>query len=247
MNSIKSSNIKAQTVFSNQADVKIPFFNKLNPEIIKLSNQKLNINGLDLMGLFHDDSVPVIFFDPQYRGVLDNLSYGNEGERQIGRSALIQMDINTIISFIMEASRILVPSGHLMLWVDKFHLVEGTKEWFNDTLLKQVDLITWDKGKIGMGYRTRRRSEYLLILQKIPLRAKGVWTLHNIPDIWVEKLKKTHPHSKPIMLQSELIKAVTIEGDFILDPAAGGFSTMSAAHTVGRNFIGSDIGGEEWR
>ena len=34
-----------------------------------------------------------------------------------------------------------------------------------------------------MGYRTRRKSEYCLVLQKVPLRAKGVWRSHNIPDV----------------------------------------------------------------
>jgi site-specific DNA-methyltransferase (adenine-specific) len=28
--------------------------------------------------------------------------------------------------------------------------------------------------KMGMGYRTRRESEYLLVLQKPPLKAKGI-------------------------------------------------------------------------
>ena len=36
-----------------------------------------------------------------------------------------------------------------------------------------VDLITWNKIKMGMGYRTRRFGEHLVVLQKKPLRAKG--------------------------------------------------------------------------
>jgi len=53
--------------------------------------------------------------------------------------------------------------------------------WFYDAAvffgdaLKVVDLITWDKGRIGMGYRSRRRGEYLIFLQKPPIRAKGTW------------------------------------------------------------------------
>lgn len=235
-----------KNVYSNKSDTKITYFEKLDDSLKELSNKKLNIDGLELLGKFDDNSVPLVFFDPQYRGVLDNLSYGNEGKRQVGRARLLQMSEEVILEFINEISRVLTPSGHLMLWIDKFHLVEGTSHWFANTLLKQVDLITWDKGRIGMGYRSRRKSEYLLILQKLPLRAKGVWTIHNIPDVVCEKISKTHPHSKPIDLQSELIKAVTIENDFVLDPASGGFSVLKSAINANRKFIGTDIGGEEW-
>ena len=58
--------------------------------------------------------------------------------------------------------------------------------------MSTVDAMTWDKGRMGMGYRTRRRTEYLLVLQKEPTRAKGVWTAHDIPDIWLEKVEKKH-------------------------------------------------------
>ncbi len=133
---------------------------------IQLLNTKLNIDGLELMGSLESRSVDLCFFDPQYRGVLDKMRYGNEGERQKGRSNLVQMSETQIQSFICEIDRVLKPSCYLMLWIDKFHLCEGVKAWVEQTSLQVVDLITWDKLKIGMGYRTRRQSEYLLVLQK---------------------------------------------------------------------------------
>ena len=83
------------------------------------------------------------------RGVLDKMRYGNEGERQKGRSALIQMSEESIKSFITEINRVLKPSCYLMLWIDKFHLCEGVREWLDSTLLQIVDLITWDKGRMS--------------------------------------------------------------------------------------------------
>ena len=95
-----------------------------------------------------------------------------------------------------------------------------------------------------MGYRTRRYSEYLIVLQKKPKRAKGVWKVHNIPDIWTEKVKNvTGVHPKPIGLQGELIEAVTNSGDIVVDPAAGSFSILEACQTRGRNFLGCDLRG----
>lgn len=45
-------------------------------------NTRLQMNGLDLLGKIPDGSIPCVFFDPQYRGVLDYLGYGNEGKRR---------------------------------------------------------------------------------------------------------------------------------------------------------------------
>lgn len=205
-------------------------------------NKKNKADGLDLLADINDKTIATAFFDPQYRGVLDKLKYGNEGKsRGRARSELIQMDEETIVKFIKEINRVLKNSGHLFLWVDKFHLCQGVLSWFDDTDLNLVDMVVWDKGKIGMGYRTRRKSEYLIVFQKSPVRAKGCWNDHAIPDIWEEKTPKIHPHSKPIELQRRLIAATTRDGEYVLDPASGGYSVYEACKLLGRDFIGSDI------
>ena len=206
-------------------------------------NYKNISDGLELMRQIADSKIKAVFFDPQYRGVLDKLAYGNEGkQRGRARSALTQMTSESIEQFLQEIDRILLPSGYLFLWVDKFHLVEGVNKWFRALPdINAVDMITWNKMKIGMGYRTRRKAEYLVVLQKKPILAKATWTLHNIADVWDEKVMKLHPHSKPIGLQKQLILATTNENDYICDPAAGGYTVFEACKLTGRNFIGGDI------
>ena len=206
-------------------------------------NYKNKVDGLKLLAEINDETVRTAFFDPQYRGILDKMNYGNEGEsRGKERSSLPQMEESTIKVFIKEINRVLKPSGHLFLWVDKFHLCQGTLPWFDKTDLNLVDMIVWDKGKIGMGYRTRRRSEYLIVLQKKPTKAKGYWNDHAIPDVWEEKLeKKVHTHSKPIELQKRLIAATTEKGEYVLDPASGGYSVFEACKKLDIDFIGGDI------
>jgi len=203
------------------------------------------MNGLDLLAQVETGTIPAIFFDPQYRGILDKLSYGNEGARQQGRVRLVQMDTAAIREFLTHIERVLQPSGHLFLWIDKFILVSGELQDLLAGLgtLNRVDLITWDKCLFGMGYRTRRQAEYLVVLQKSPKRAKGVWTKHNIPDVWPERaIRGGHPHAKPERLQRALIEAVTLEGDIVLDPAAGGYSVLTAALSCSRRFLGCDLG-----
>ena len=216
-------------------------------------------DGLELLRSLPADSFPLVFLDPQYRGVLDKLAYGNEGERQRKRAELPQMDEPQIAAFVAAAAACLMPSGHLLLWVDKFHLVEGIAGWTADTGLEVVDHLVWAKGRVGtvddadwakgpwgMGYRTRRASEHLLVLQKPPKRAKGAWRRHDIPDVWREKVgaePDPHPHRKPVGLQAALIEAVTNPGDLVLDPAAGSYSVLEACRRTGRRFLGCDVRG----
>ena len=233
---------KSMSVYSSERTLVQPIYNAIKG--LKLDH-KQKMDGLVMLKKLADESIPLVFFDPQYRSVLDKQSYGNEGEgRQKVRSELPQMGDKVIKKFLAEIERVLIPSGHLMLWVDKFIVCSGINALMEGRGLQLVDMITWNKGRMGMGYRTRRYSEYLVIFQKLPVRAKGVWLSHDIPDVWSEKIEngdKNHPHAKPVELQKRLIKAVTNRGDIIVDPSAGGYSVMKSALEMERHFLGCDI------
>ena len=199
-------------------------------------------DGLALLESLPNQSVSVVFFDPQYRGILDVMHYGNElVNKGKARSNLPQMSEETILKFIGEIDRILYKSGHLFLWTDKFHLIQDLPHWFINTDLCIVDWMVWDKDRMGLGYRTRHTSEFLVILQKKPKRVKGCWNNHSIGDIWKEKVSFSHPHCKPVKLQQTLIEAVTKENDIVVDPAAGSYSVLEACRLSNRRFLGCDI------
>jgi site-specific DNA-methyltransferase (adenine-specific) len=152
-----------------------------------------------------------VFFDPQYRGVLDKLKYGNEGARQRGRFNLPPMTSGYIDACCREAARILAASGYLLRWTDTFHLCEG--DHLPITELKCVDLIAWDNLRIGNGYRSRRRGDYLVVLQKQPIAAMKTWQDHSISSRWPEKVDRTiHPHVKPIELVRRLAHGLRPRG-----------------------------------
>lgn len=232
---------KPKTVFSNGRHLVQPDF-KL-PKGLKL-DRKQKMDGLKLLKALGPASVPLVFFDPQYRTILDRQNYGNEESRNPKRAELPQMNDKVIHEFIGQIERVLMPSGHLMLWVDKYIIVNGVHSLLEGASLQLVDMITWNKERMGMGYRSRRYSEHLVVLQKLPVRAKGVWRIHDIPDVWSEKIvngERNHTHAKPKGLQEKLIRAVTNKGDVIVDPAAGGYSVLKAALATERHFLGCDI------
>ena len=198
-------------------------------------------DALALLRSLPNNCSPLVFFDPQHRGVLDHLQFGNEGARQRGRARLPAMSEDYIDEACREIARVLVPSGYLMRWVDTFCLCEGHHLRIADAF-KPVDLVAWDNLRLGMGKRTRRRGDYLLVLQKPPIKAGSTWRDHAIPSRWVEKVDRAaHPHIKPIGLITRLIAATTMPGDLVVDPAAGSFAVMHAAHKLGREFIGCDL------
>src|SRR5262245_4270224 len=196
-------------------------------------------DALTLLRSLPDGCTPLAFFDPQHRAVHDQLKFGNEGARQRGRAELPAMTEIYIDSCCLEIARVLKPSGYLMRWIDTFGLCEGHHLRISRECIKPVDLIAWDSLRAGMGKRSRRRGDYLLVLQKPPIRAGSTWRDHGIPSRWAEKVDRTlHPHIKPIGFIARLIGAVTQPGDLIVDPAAGSFVVMHAARQLRREFIG---------
>ena len=234
----ESRDTSKKTVFSGERVLQQPALDL--PPSFK-PNAENRSDGLAFLESLPASSFPLCIFDPQYRGVLDRQKYGNEGERQKDRARLEQMDEALIGRFINEIDRVLIGSGHLLLWLDKYHLCTGVSPWIKDTDLETVDLIVWNKMRIGMGYRTRRTSEYLQVLQKKPLRAKGVWKAHDIPDVWNEKVAFRGGHAKPVGLQARLIDCLTNPGDTVIDPAAGTYSVLQACKTAERQFLGCDL------
>ena len=91
-------NGKGISVFSNERKLSTSQF--VVPDSLKL-NCRNKMEGLSFLKLLPDEAVPVVFFDPQYRGLLDKLNYGNEGEtRGKERSELPQMTEVIIRAFL---------------------------------------------------------------------------------------------------------------------------------------------------
>lgn len=209
-------------------------------------NKKLAIDGRELLSRLKKEVVSAIFFDPQYRSVLNKLKYGNEGKKQKGRFKLPQMSDEMIKQFLIGFDHVLKPSGYLFFWMDKYMVCEATyRSWLPDGF-HVVDKIVWhDPNMFSNGYRSRTSCNHLIVIQKKPLKAKSTWTDHSIRDCWVEELKDnfkqmwTHPKAPGLI--ERLIGAVTKPGDLVCDPCAGSFIVFDICKKLDRYFAGTDI------
>ena len=66
-----------------------------------------------------------------------------------------------------------------------------------------------------------------------------VWDIPNVKAMHVEKTE--HPCQFPVALPQRLIRALTNEGDLVLDPFMGSGTTALAAYLEKRKFIGSEL------
>jgi site-specific DNA-methyltransferase (adenine-specific) len=207
-------------------------------------NCRQQMDGWRLLRALDDECAALAICDPQYRGQLDKLAFGNEGERQKGRAALPQMSDRDIALFMEQIERVLKPSGYVFLWLDKFSICSGHHlRYFHLTeWLRLVDMLCWDKQRFGMGRRLRCTNEYLVIAQKEPTNARETWRDHSIRDSWSEASDRdAHPHAKPLDLTMRLISSVTKPGDLVVDPCAGSYSTLAACEKTDRRFVGCDL------
>lgn len=103
------------------------------------------------------------------------------------------------------------------------------------------NLLVWDKKNATPNKYYMQGLEFILMLSKRPARnindmgSKNILTVPNIIG------NKHHPTEKPIALMEQLIRNSTNEGDIVLDPFAGGGSTLIAAKRLNRRYIGFEI------
>ena len=69
---------------------------------------------------------------------------------------------------------------------------------------------------------------------------RDVWDLSKINSSAKERLG--YPTQKPVALYERMIKASSNQGDVVLDPFAGSGTTLDAAESLGRAWIGIDVG-----
>jgi site-specific DNA-methyltransferase (adenine-specific) len=105
-----------------------------------------------------------------------------------------------------------------------------------------LSALVWNKGRIGMGSPWRHAHEFILHARRADAKWCGSGGETDVLDFApVHSSRRFHPVDKPDALLAKLISVTTERGDLILDPFAGGGSTLSAAKAHGRRAVGVEI------
>ena len=123
-----------------------------------------------------------------------------------------------------------------------------------DEVMSFVQMVIWDRGRGGLGWRYRRCYEVMLIA--VPKRGKLPWYDHS-GSIWnvirpgdhgirpMSPPTREHPTQKPVELFEHFIRLHTKPGDLVVDPFCGSGSSGVAAKRLGRSWLGCDTD-ERW-
>jgi site-specific DNA-methyltransferase (adenine-specific) len=238
---------------------------------IRLGHRAVLTKGdaVEALAALPESCVDLIWTDPPYGH--DNNASGDlvsrreaalgQGEQALGEERGISSDdfvaANALFTTLRrEAARILVPGGTLCVCCgggggpDDIQLARWSLKLQRTKGLMFKQIVTWDKGPIGMGWHYRRSVEVILVASRTG--AKPRWldrsrTVENIirPGAYgIKKIlpgKNQHPTEKPVELPALFIRLHTSRGDLVVDPFMGSGAAGVAALTMGRRFLGVEL------
>jgi site-specific DNA-methyltransferase (adenine-specific) len=191
---------------------------------------------LDFLPTVPDGSVDLVLIDPPYSTPVIT-AFGRKKVKNLGDLSLQEFFFRTIKA---EFERILKPNGRLFIFCDDkyYPILYGVFYGWNN-----INLVIWDKGRIGMGNPFRKRHELIMYANRGEYEYRRTDGITHYPSVMNYKpvSDRVHGAQKPLDLVSDLIKGFTDEGDTVLDCFVGSGTTAAAAVQLGRNFIGCEI------
>jgi len=218
---------------------------------------------LEILAQIPESSVDLVFADPPY--FLSNggitchagkMVSVHKGDWDKSRGADENHQFNT--AWLAAAQRVLKPNGSI--WVSgTAHVIHSVGFAMQQLGFKLLNDISWVKPNpppnLSCRYFTHATETIIWAAKNKKSRhtfnykhmkeinrgkqMKSVWEIKP-PETWEKKFGK-HPTQKPVALLERILLASTNEGDLVLDPFAGGATTLVAALRLRRHALGCDL------
>ena len=206
-----------------------------------------------LMKKLANESVDLVLTDPPYKDYKS--MWSNNPEKQSKKIAKGGFDFDNLLE---EINRVLKNNRHFYIWCDAKTYPELYKSLDKYKSLKFKSMLVWVKNTHGLGdLKASYGPQHELCLFGCKGNPRSFFT-NRRPDVLYKKdnndciqfysrvdpIKGGHPTVKPLEILTDFIKRSTKEGEVILDPYAGSFSTAKASKTTNRQSISFEIDSE---
>jgi len=167
---------------------------------------------------------------------------GNDNKDVFDGSIFAYNDI-AFSEYLPELYRVLKPNTHCYIMINALNL-KDLQQAAEDAGFRLQNILAWKKNNATPNHFYMQCLEYILMFRKGMARDindMGMTNCLSVPNITSKGANGEHPTAKPVALMEVLIKQSSNAGDLILEPFAGGGSTLVAAKHCGRHYIGYEI------
>jgi DNA modification methylase len=214
--------------------------NEFEKEIIPINTEQIIIygNSIDVLPTLEIKSYDLLLTDPPYG--MDFKSGWNDKDKI--KNDKIEDTIILFENVLKNAVPLLKDDAHFYLFgnIDYLAQIKPIIEKY----LNLKNILIWDRKVIGMGDLKTYGFSYDIIYfgyNKFFKELNGTRDKDILSFNRVDPSKNIHPTEKPIELLEYLIKKSSNENDKILEPFAGGGSTLLACKNTNRKATGIEI------
>ena len=190
------------------------------------------------LGNLESRSIDLLLTDPPYG--MDFKSGWNDKDKiandKIGDTITLLDDV------LFECARVLKDDAHFYIFGNIKYITEVKPIIEKHLKLKQV--LIWDREVIGMGDLKAYGNSFDIVyfgFNKTYKELNGTRERDILRFNRIDPGKNIHPTEKPTSILEYMIKKSSNEDDIILDPFAGGGSTLIASKNLNRNAIGIEL------
>jgi len=200
----------------------------------------------DLVTLYHGDCREVLpsLSRPLAHTVLTDPPFSMPAQLYSGRAWQRSWADTSILSGWWDSvmaiiTPMVMPDGHVLVFCDDsaypaFYPAVYSR-WPN------LGCLVWDKGRPGMGTAWRSSIELIIAARGQSAYWAGGAASSILSFAPTHHSQRIHPVDKPEPLLRALIEPTTPASGLVLDPFAGGGSTLAAARSLGRRAIGVEL------
>lgn len=195
-----------------------------------LANQILQGDCTELLQFLPDGGIDFVLTDPPYLARYRD---------RYGRTLANDDNPAGVVGAYAELYRVLKNDAFCLTFYGYPRLHDFVEAWTNAGFDTVAHLV-WPKSYASSSrfVRVAHESAYLLAKGRPQKPREPLWS---VQQTWAYTGNQAHPTMKPVRALCPLIEAFSRPGDLVLDPFAGSGSSLVAAASLGRRYLGIEL------